>query len=47
MDEAFIEAFPGNCYVLMRPNDIYKFKALSPKDYYLLPGEGAIKLVGS
>ena len=37
----------GGGGVLMRPNDIYKFKALSPKDYYLLPGEGAIKLVGS
>ena len=37
----------ADALVLMRPNDIYKFKALSPKDYYLLPGEGAIKLVGS
>ena len=26
-------------------NNIYKFKALLPKDYYLIPGNGAIKLV--
>ena len=31
--------------VLMRPNDIYKFKALLPEDYCLIPGNGAIKLV--
>ena len=32
---------------LLRPNDIYKFKALLPEDYCLIPGNGAIKLVGS
>ena len=31
--------------LLMRPNDIYKFKALLPEDYCLIPGNGAIKLV--
>ena len=41
----------GNVYMdelnmlLMRPNDIYKFKALLPEDYCLIPGNGAIKLV--
>ena len=34
---------PGS--LLMRPNDIYKFKALLPEDYCLIPGNGAIKLV--
>ena len=28
-----------------RPNDIYKFITLLPKDYCLIPGNGAIKLV--
>ena len=32
---------------MLRPNDIYKFKALLPEDYCLIPGSGAIKLVGS
>ena len=32
---------------MLRPNDIYKFKALLPEDYCLIPGNGAIKLVGS
>ena len=36
------------CNVLhnVGPKDVYKFMTLSPKDYYLIPGNGAIKLVG-
>ena len=37
----------GASHVVDRPNDIYKFKALLPEDYWLIPGNGAIKLVGS
>ena len=31
--------------LLIGPNDIYKFKALLPEDYCLIPGNDAIKLV--
>ena len=31
--------------LLLRRNDIYKFITLLPKDYCLIPGNGAIKLV--
>ena len=31
--------------VLIRPKHIHKFTTLLPKDYYLIPGNGAIKLV--
>ena len=31
--------------LLLRPYNVYKFMTLSPKDYYLIPGNGAIKLV--
>ena len=27
-------------YALLRPNDIYKFMTLLPKDFYLIPGNG-------
>ena len=33
--------------LLSDQNNIYKFKALSPKDYCLIPGNGAIKFVES
>ena len=30
--------------LLLRPNDIYKFMTLLPKDYYLIPDNGAKSL---
>ena len=30
---------------MLRPNDIYKFITLLPKDCCLIPGNGAIKLI--
>ena len=38
----FIENFGFNPFkLLLRPNDIYKFMTLLPKDYYLIPDNGA------
>ena len=31
--------------LLLRPNDIYKFMTLLPKDYYLIPGNGTKNLL--
>ena len=31
--------------LLLRPNDIYKFLTLLPKDYYLIPDNGAKNLM--
>ena len=36
----------GNMSLLSDQNNIYKFITLLPKDYCLIPGNGAIKLVG-
>ena len=32
---------------MLRPYNVYKFMTLLPEDYCLIPGNGAIKLVGS
>ena len=32
-------------YPLLRPNDIYKFMTVLPKDYFLIPGNGAKNLL--
>ena len=46
-DENMYTAWKDLAEYMLRPNDIYKFKALLPEDYCLIPGNGAIKLVGS
>ena len=39
--DQIVDALVGH---VLRPNDIYKFMTLLPKDYYLIPGNGAKNL---
>ena len=41
----FLDEFKKHYVGCYRPNDIYKFMMLSPKDYYLIPSNNAMKLV--